>query len=342
MNLNRAFLHVLAQPAYGAVQRRIARSRQPATSPLDVVFVTPPANAPGWILEAICREVAQRLPGSRTRLVPLSKELPAADRYFFSHFMFFFDALRNLSPVHLARSYVFATHLEAEKHGIPDDLVAKLLKRATGIACMNNALLENFARRGVPRDKLFTLIGAASRHEFQPHRRTADGLVGFSSAYYPRKSPHLLLEIVRSMPHRRFVLLGRGWTEYGRFSELVALPNFEYVEPRYSEYPAHYSRMSVFVSVSQKEGGPIPLIEAMMSNVVPVASLTGFAPDVIRPGTNGFLFPVDARAPDICALIDAAFGLGADIRATVEHCDWDPYSERLARAMELPRAAHQE
>jgi glycosyltransferase involved in cell wall biosynthesis len=332
MKFSELQLRLLANPAVGKLQRLASPVDRTA---LDLAFVTPPASAPAWILDGICREVAARLPGVRTTIHPLGQSLPGAARYFFSHFMFFIDSLRRLSHVHHARSYVFATHLEAEKYGVPDALVARLLSRATLVFCMNQELLETFAALGVPRDRLTTLVGACSASTFQPHSRVADGKVGFCSAFYGRKSPDTVLEIVRAMPHRRFLLLGKGWRNYARFAELAGLPNFEYVEAGYADYPGYYAQMSAFVSVSQREGGPVPLLEAMMSNVVPVASRTGFAPDVIEHGRNGYLFAVGAGTPEICGLIDRAFELETDVRATIGHCDWEPYTARIARDMRL-------
>jgi glycosyltransferase involved in cell wall biosynthesis len=67
------------------------------------------------------------------------------------------------------------------------------------------------------------------------------------------------------MPHRRFVLLGRNWPAYEKFDRLLALPNFSYLEAPNSEHPNFYSQIDVFVSPARLEGGPIALIEAMMS-----------------------------------------------------------------------------
>jgi glycosyltransferase involved in cell wall biosynthesis len=83
--------------------------------------------------------------------------------------------------------------------------------------------------------------------------------------------------------------------------------------------------------MSNLEGGPIPLIEAMMSNAVPVASRTGFAPDLIRNGGNGFIFDLDASAERIAKLIEAAFTLPGDIRKTVEKYDWDRFSASIIK-----------
>ena len=86
-----------------------------------------------------------------------------------------------------------------------------------------------------------------------------------------------IYELVKLMTEYNFILVGKGWSNYENFQEMLSLPNFTYVDLDYSEYPNLYSEMKVFVSTSDIEGGLIPLMEAMMSNVMPVVSDTGFA-----------------------------------------------------------------
>jgi glycosyltransferase involved in cell wall biosynthesis len=302
----------------------------------DLVFVTPPAQARGWILEAICRELGSRLPHMRVAYRHYGDPLPRAARYFHSHYMYFIGSLR-LCSLLKGRHFVFATHLEPDKHRIALPLLGRLLDSSDGVVCMNRALARTLAEHGVAQDKLSVSVGAADARAFCRRERGAEGVVGFSTAYYERKNPDRILDIVRGLPHRRFVMLGQGWDRYPRFGELIALPNFEYLEVPYTEYPAHYARMSVFVSASILEGGPIPLLESMMANVVPVASRTGFAPDVIEHGHNGYLFEVDADAETICGLIEQAYRLDVDVRATVERFDWQSFARRVALAMNIPQ-----
>lgn len=340
-NPGNALLHFLSGKAVNGLTRSVAGllHRPPASEVVDLVFVTPPKGAQGWILDAICREIGGRLPGLSIRYCPFGSSMPAARCYFYSHYMYYVRSLRSLQPTRLGRSYVFATHLESSKHGITDALLARALDNCDGVICMNSALRDDLQRLGVSRDRLSVLVGAASRDEFKPHARTADGKVGFCSAYYARKSPDLILEIVRALPHRQFLMLGKGWRDYPRFGELQSLANFEYLETSYQHYAECYARMSVFVSASNLEGGPIPLLEAMLSNAVPVASRTGFAPDVIQHGSNGFIFDLDAGADLICALIEQAFSLECDVSATAQQFDWRPYSERMTALMDLPSGA---
>jgi glycosyltransferase involved in cell wall biosynthesis len=335
-------LAALGTPAVARLLSWLARTLPGSDIPAgaaDLVFVTPPTVSQGWILDAICREVGARLPGVRVAYCPFGTQLPLARRYFFSHYMYYIGSISALRPVRLGRSYVFATHLEESKHGVSNRLLARALNGCDGVVCMNSGLRQDLIALGTAADKLAVVVGAADSGVYLPHERQEAGTVGFCSAYYERKSPDLVLDIVRGLPHRRFALLGKGWEKYPRFAEMSALPNFSYVDTSYANYPGHYARMSVFVSASQLEGGPIPLLEAMMSNAVPVASRTGFAPDVIRHGENGFLFDVGTAAEDVCRLIEQAFVLQANVHDTVRHCDWRHFTARLAALMELDAMA---
>lgn len=332
-----ARLRVLSHPTISAVLRGLGRLLAPTSATqADVVFVTPPKSSPGWILEAICREIGSRLPGLDIRYCHHGEALPQASRYFFSHYMFYVGSLSKVRTVRRGQSFVFATHLEADKHGIPNESLARLLDSSDGVICMNEVLRAELQRLGVAPHRLGVAVGAASIQTYRPHVRRPDGKVGFCSAYYARKSPDLVLEIVKKLPHRQFLLLGKGWRDYPRFDELEGQPNFSYVEAPYTEYPGYYAQMSVFVSASQLEGGPIPLLEAMMSNAVPVASRTGFAPDVIRHGHNGFIFDLPASANEVCRLIEQAYGLDTDVAATAAGYDWVPYAARIAALMGIP------
>jgi len=194
------------------------------------------------------------------------------------------------------------------------------------------------ASQGLQKNKLTYVLGGADPELFKPHERGL-GAVGFCTAYYPRKAPDLMFEIIGFMPHRRFILLGpdsadpanrhRKWDRYGRFNELLSFKNLTYVEAPYAEYPKYYAQMDVLVSTSRLEGGPIPLIEALMCNIVPVASKTGFAADIIRHGENGFLFQVDSAPQVVVDLIERAYELKTDVRKTAEHLSWENFSLQI-------------
>jgi hypothetical protein len=163
---------------------------------------------------------------------------------------------------------------------------------------------------------------------FTGHER-GDGVVGLSGSFNERQNPDRLLELMRLLPHRRFHLIGRNWEQYALFEAMRALPNFSYLTISHEQYPEQYRNFDVFLSLSPLEGGPRPLLEAMMCNAVPVASDTGSAPDLIRHGENGFLFGSDATAPTIAWQIEAAYQLECDVRSTVLPYAWNDFSKTI-------------
>lgn len=68
-----------------------------------------------------------------------------------------------------------------------------------------------------------------------------------------------------------------------------------------------------------------------MSNAVPVASRTGFAPELIQHGRNGFLFDTGASPGAIAELIESAYELTGNIRKTVEQLSWENLSASIVK-----------
>jgi glycosyltransferase involved in cell wall biosynthesis len=281
----------------------------------------------GWILDAICREIGSRQPES-WQVIYYPEPSPPAKNFFFSHHSLF-ETFAEREPDRLdgANVLVWYTHPRIET---PGSVASQLLafERATTVIFTCESSRQIWLERGLDERKTAVILGAADPQMFKPHQR-GGGVVGLSSAFYERKNPDCLLEVMRLLPHREFLLLGRNWNQYALFEDMKALPNFTYKTAPYRDYGQIYSSFDVFLSISRLEGGPIPLIEAMMCNAVPVASRTGFAPDIIQHGQNGFIFDLDASADTIAEMIESAFNLTGDIRATVECLTWDNLSAEI-------------
>lgn len=227
------------------------------------------------------------------------------------------------------RDQVFVFYTHPRDIGLTDQELLFWLNQTSKVIAMCSRYRDELIAKGLAADKVACIIGGADPDFFTGHERAPDGLVGFCTAYYERKDPDRVLEIVKAMPQRSFLLVGRGWEAYPRFEELTACANFEYVTASYEDYPALYKRMTVFVSPARLEGGPIPLIETMMENVVPVASDTGFARDIIEHDRNGYIFPVDSEIGQICDLIERAFENRRDIRETAKHLTWENFARQI-------------
>jgi len=103
-----------------------------------------------------------------------------------------------------------------------------------------------------------------------------------------------------------------------------------------SELPGLLARHGVFVFPSPAEGCSLALLEAMAGGLAPVTTRTGYAAEIIQPGSNGFLVdPGDAegfaeRVAALAADPEAALAMGRAARRAVAGHRWiDRARERV-------------
>lgn len=296
----------------------------------EFVFLLAPGQHAGWVLEGMCRQIGKYCPGTVSYICMTERQLPKAPVYFFAHYLHYRYAVLRWPWIRKSRRVVLYTHPK-EDQTISDGETKFLLNDCSRVVSMCSLFTKQLIKDGLPREQVATLIPGVDPDRFVSHQRT-NGLVGFCSGYQNRKNPDCILELVRESSHRDFVLMGRDWERYHRFRELTSFSNFEYrpCVPD-AEVPNFYSSLDVFVSPSFVEGGPMPLLESMMCNVVPVVSRTGFAADLIRDGENGFLFDVGTSAPTIAKQIERAYQLETDIRQTVAHLTEEHFSKQVQK-----------
>lgn len=325
--LGKARETVTGTPEYVRVYESLRRTLpEPAPAEYDLVFVLPPEEYHGWILDAICREIDTWC-SARTAFVPYrEKNIPPATAYYYSHYGYLRETALENPDVLQRRNVLFYTHPRELWYSFEELLY--LMNTSAVVASMSSVFARELISKGVRPEIVDVALVGADPQMFLPHER-GGGKVGFCSGYLPRKGGERILDLVRCMPDQEFVLCGKKWRTWDRFNELASLQNLEYIEIPYADYPRFYDMIDVFVSVSELEGGPVPLIESAMANAVPVCSRTGHAMDIITHGENGFLFDPSAPVSEIRSLIEAAQKLTCDVRATVEHLSWKRFSHQI-------------
>ena len=305
-------------------------NKYPASG-LEWLFVVP-IESKNWILGAIAMEIGSRQPSNWSIFYTNKRaaQLPYAQNVFFLHQAICNRYIvSNINSFNESQIYTWYTHPGSdEAKNIPAHLEAFQKCHKVVFACSRFMKLWN--QRGLSPDKTVCILGGADEKMFTAHKRIGR-VVGLSSSFYERKNPDLLFEITRMMPDVSFRLIGKGWENYARFEEMLRFGNLEYIQAKYHEYPRYYQDVNVFLSTAKLEGGPIPLIEAMMANCFPVASDTGFCPDIIKHGKNGFLFSADnPSVSEVCNLIERGFELShINIRDTVLDYTWDKFSSSI-------------
>jgi glycosyltransferase involved in cell wall biosynthesis len=295
--------------------------------PRKLYFVMDESSS-GWILDSTSKEVSKRLGQIPSALFYGLKQIPKAEYYFFMHFFYFKKALLSNPHVWKAKNIVYFTHPRADL-GISDRELVYLLQLAHGVVVLNSEYKRLLVSLGISSEKIQVIHFGVDPTMFLPHERNTQK-IGFSMALYERKNPAKVVELVEGLPQYSFFLFGKGWKDTPYFDRLSRCKNFEYEEPTYQELPGCYQRIDILISPSRLEGGPTPVLESLVSNVLPIATTLGFAPDLITHGSNGYLFHPDDSVEKIGGLIQQAFQNKNEVSASGSIGSWDECVRRFS------------
>jgi glycosyltransferase involved in cell wall biosynthesis len=169
---------------------------------------------------------------------------------------------------------------------------------------------------------------------FQP----GDFVVGYVGRFSPEKRVPLLVEAMARLP-ARFKLLLVGWG--AQTAQLLEQAN-ACIPGRYALVTAwnylgdYYQAMDAFCLVSEAEGGPLVLIEAMLCGRPVIITPVGLVPEMIQDRINGLIVSADPASISAAALLlcrhpEWARGLAAEGNATAERLG---HAYRMARNYE--------
>jgi len=262
-----------------------------------------------WILGNWMREIKARSSGNlkiwwlptsynnipRSTLFTLP--LPKSDVYFFSYPTIFRNYLAKHNNRYSHKSIVNYTH-EIPELGTKKQQ-ADYLNSAYSIHfnCSRDAseLVEN----GLDSSKVRIVYGAIDDDCSVINQTRRNSSVLLASRFSERKGVRVLPELINSLPNWKFHILGRGWEDFLIKHKLDKNLNVVYEKFTRESRNRVMNEVEVFLSLSTLEGGPIPLLESIKLGMKPVATMTGFAPDIIEDGVNGILIPINSEVPVI-------------------------------------------
>lgn len=271
-----------------------------------------------WILGNWLKEVKQRAPkifsvfwlptifaGKRWFEKYIPRFLPKYEAYFFSYLTIFEKYLINDQSKYFNKSIVLYPHNEPELGSLVHQAQILNNTHAVYFFCSNdaNALVSS----GLIKSKVRLALCAVDV-DCVPIKSIdrSENMVVLASRYGPRKGLEILPEIVKNRPDFNFVALGRQWESFLEISNLRNQKNFTYIELTKESRNRFFSQAKVFLSLSNLEGGPVPLIEAMSMGVYPIATATGFAPDLIDSKKSGILLPINPGITQVLSALDEA------------------------------------
>jgi len=132
-----------------------------------------------------------------------------------------------------------------------------------------------------------------------PPQRSARTL-GCIGRFSREKNQDLLIrlygEVMKLVPDARLILVGNG-PQAGEFKSLAMSlglsQNIEFID-HFDDIREMMERIDIFILLSDAEGMPISLIEALYFGKPVIATPVGSIPEMIIPGYNGYIFPKEA------------------------------------------------
>jgi glycosyltransferase involved in cell wall biosynthesis len=261
--------------------------------------------------------------------------LPNYGAYFFSYPSMFESNFRSNPGRYRNRSIVNYTHNMEELGNL--DHQAKILNEAYSVHFNCSTDANNLIKHGLNESKVRVVLGAVDE---DCQRQIGIGrekqTILLASQFSERKGLDIFPEVVSLLPEWKFIILGRGWENFLKENGLYAASNIEYQFFNKQSRNVAMSRASIFLSLSKLEGGPIPLIESMSMGVIPVATDTGFAKDVIAHMSNGLIIPNPPTAAQVRDAILEASNLKGSPQEAVTGLNWTRISNIImADAQEI-------
>lgn len=252
--------------------------------------------------------------------------IPNAQAYFFSYPTIFKFYLEKNPKKFRNNSLVLYPHNEPEMGSIKEQV--KLLNEAYKVYFYCRKDSENLFLEGLNKNKIVIANCAIDNDCILDKSVTrSQKTVVLASKFGPRKGSELLPDLFNRLSDWDFIIMGRNWEAFLRQNRINELSNFRYVNFNKTNRSKYFSMAKIFLSLSNLEGGPVPLIESMSLGVIPISTRTGFAPEFIKDGLNGFLLPLNPSTDLIESKIRSVDELSEKPEDSVSHLTWD----RIAR-----------
>lgn len=301
-----------------------------------------------WATANIAREIAAHNPGYRFETQ--SEPVVASLLQRFAGYPRRFDAVHFLLPHAASRLAGFFREdaaIVSTLHHIETERCTASLPDSDAVMVGTTQWRDRLLELGLPAEQIVHVRYGVDAELFRPpaaeERRAvrrelglpADAfVVGFCGKRSPRKGVETFLEGLRRLssrlPRAACLLMGPGWEGMVRARADEGLPWVHSpfaVEKR--RLAAVYRALDVLWVTSSIEGAPLPVLEAMATEVPCVSTRVGIPLDVIVDGENGFLVDFDDaeafcdRSLRLATEQGMAESMAAAARATVlRTCQW--------------------
>jgi glycosyltransferase involved in cell wall biosynthesis len=180
-----------------------------------------------------------------------------------------------MNPFRTNTKILWYTHFEE----VPDKKIIKIINKCNLVFVHSEKLRDTLISLGVT-SKIVSMVGAINASYFRVIPTAGERIAWIGTAV-SRKNPEILLKFAEQNLDLKFKILGKNWKDYEKFYRFNQLPNVEYVEIHKQIKSHDLDTCSHFLMLSSAEGGPMSLLEALASGLIPICTSVGIAPELL-------------------------------------------------------------
>lgn len=231
------------------------------------------------------------------------------------------------------------------------------LRHAPAVTIFSDSARQILLKLGFAPERVWVVSHAI---EMERYQRQTDAPQDFAAIYtghlWALKETWRLVEawkvVIEKHPQARLAIVGDGEMRETLIEQAQQLGLSEHVhfEAWTNDVVGWLSRARIFVNVSNQEGVPMAMLEAMACGLVPVVTAVGGVPDVIQDGVNGFLIEEPAQPSQIAdriitlledescykAMQQRALSIRERYGYSAVIAEWEPVLAHLRRASLRP------
>jgi glycosyltransferase involved in cell wall biosynthesis len=178
--------------------------------------------------------------------------------------------------------------------------------------------------------KVKVVIGGADVSHFRrlKNNKKTQSVI-FVARLADRKRPDLIYRTVSENSDFSFSLHGSQWKNSRHLDLLNSCSNFDYYEFNFKNSNVLYNQNSIFLSLSDIEGGPVPALEALASGCKVILTDTGFARDLKNLSSSVVLIPINPSSSEVTLALNKCLNLPEPALDIVENFRYDHFLKQL-------------
>ncbi len=220
----------------------------------------------------------------------------------------------------------------------------RVLRKFDGVIAISKWEIPSLLKLGVPREKIHYVPNGIPKNFFEQKKSKEENKIIYFGRISPVKNIETLIGAFKLIRNKKIKLELVGPSEKiyeKQLRNLIFSYNLGnrvfFVPPIYeiNEKITKIDSARVLVLPSKREGMPQALIEAMAREKIVIASDTAGAKDLIRDGSNGYLFPignfVELAKKIEYALSEKHRNIRVNASKSVEKFAWDKIIKKIEK-----------